>query len=1235
MSYPRRVLVISLLALLSLVSGLSIQWWQEYRAVQHKELVSIAETRFSSLVNGLETNLNALVPKLEGNRFNERSFSNALQHLKLTENTCVLIFESGRLKYWSDNKALPDTLNIVNYEDGRVYLLGNGYYYFKSKTVGHRKVIALLLIKHQYSLQNKYLDNDFHPALSLNKDVNLSLDTTTEGYSFKGPEQKELFRLVFTDSSENNDCPFYISMLYGFCILFLSLLAFDVLRRLGNKRSMPGIILLVFIVGFRMMMSWTQWPKEIFESELFSSKYYASGFLFNSLGDLLLTVVTLAYIFIFAYTWLIQSRKVESNFKSKLLIVLIFYFTFIFSVLINYLLSGLIINSQISFDINNIFQLTVFTAVGMIVIGILLSTFYLLCDGSVLIIRKTKLSISSVAILFLVSQGLFLVSLLLLRNNNLFPDYGVSAFLLTNTLIIFIGYIRNTALRLFSFSRTVLVILVFSVYTAQIIYSFNETREKEKCQLFAAKLENEQDIVAEFLLQQEETRIRNDRELIRMLTLPTQVIFNSPEIFENLSRHLSKQYFNGYLERYEASFKFFNAQDLPLNRAGDPSWNIDKIKRNNLTEGRPTASSNFAYFRDENGRAQYIGIIQPGGNDSLVGTLIVELNARSTQEEIGLPELLLSNKVGNSRDINKYAYARYQSGKLVGQSGEYNYYLTDAPYLQYFRNLEGMRFVSFEGKQHLFYKYGKNLIIISSPLQGLWVWVTLFSYLFTFFSFSFLVLSIAIRFLRQGFDLQFNFNSRIQLTITMIVAGTLLLIGAATVTYIVKNYEAAQTNRIREKLHNLRVLVESEIGNRELMGNMLSDDLQYLFTRLANTLKTDFNFYSNDGRLYYSSQRSIYDQNIMAPLMNRSALISLTTNQKALFIQSENISHLKYTAAYEQVSNINSKQIGFISIPYFDRDTELKRDISGFLVALINLYVLLFSLSILIAFFISNRITQPLRIIQESLSKTKLGTASEPIIWKTKDEIGALIDEYNRMLEQIQKSAQLLAKSERESAWREMAKQVAHEIKNPLTPMKLGVQHLMRAIDDNHPNKDELVRKISVTMIEQIDTLSNIATEFSHFAKLPKPEYIIVELISLINHSCDLYNEDEHAKIVFENSSETLEVLADKDQLIRIFGNLIKNAIQSIPYGREGKIIISLQQETDAVIICVQDNGMGIPQDRLNKIFVPNFTTKSSGAGLGLAMVKEMVVGMGGQVWFETEQNVGTSFYLKLRLGKK
>jgi signal transduction histidine kinase len=464
----------------------------------------------------------------------------------------------------------------------------------------------------------------------------------------------------------------------------------------------------------------------------------------------------------------------------------------------------------------------------------------------------------------------------------------------------------------------------------------------------------------------------------------------------------------------------------------------------------------------------------------------------------------------------------------------------------------------------------------------------------------------------------------------MIVVGTLLLIGAATVTYIVDNYEQAQNNRIREKLHNIRVLVERELSNRDGLGENLGDDLQYAFNRLSATLKTDFNIYNPEGRLFFSTQPGIYEQEIIAPLMNRTALVSLTTNQKALYLQSENIGQLKYSAAYEPIRNSANKNIGFLSLPYFDRDTELKRDISGFLVALINLYVLLFSVSILIAFFISNRITQPLRIIQDNLRRTKLGTSNEPIVWKTKDEIGALINEYNRMVAELQKSAELLAKSERESAWREMAKQVAHEIKNPLTPMKLGIQHLQRAINDNHPNKEELVRKISNTMIEQIDTLSNIATEFSHFAKMPRPEYTQVELISVLQHTCDLYVEDGDTTILFENHPAEILVRADKDQLIRIFSNLIKNALQAIPDDRKGEVQILLQNLATEVIITIKDNGIGIPKDQLSKIFVPNFTTKSSGTGLGLAMVKAMTEGMGGQVWFETEESKGTSFYVKL-----
>lgn len=196
--------------------------------------------------------------------------------------------------------------------------------------------------------------------------------------------------------------------------------------------------------------------------------------------------------------------------------------------------------------------------------------------------------------------------------------------------------------------------------------------------------------------------------------------------------------------------------------------------------------------------------------------------------------------------------------------------------------------------------------------------------------------------------------------------------------------------------------------------------------------------------------------------------------------------------------------------------------------------------------------------------------------------------------------------------------------------MKLGIQHLQRAMDAKHPNMDELVRKISTTLIEQIDTLSNIATEFSHFAKMPKPEYTRVELKGVLIHACDLYNEAGSATVVFEDRAGELFVQADKDQLIRVFGNLIKNAQQAIPDDRVGVVKLRIEESSNDITVSVEDNGVGIPPDQLGKIFVPNFTTKTSGTGLGLAMVKAMVEGMGGQVWFNTRENEGTTFFLKL-----
>jgi nitrogen fixation/metabolism regulation signal transduction histidine kinase len=279
---------------------------------------------------------------------------------------------------------------------------------------------------------------------------------------------------------------------------------------------------------------------------------------------------------------------------------------------------------------------------------------------------------------------------------------------------------------------------------------------------------------------------------------------------------------------------------------------------------------------------------------------------------------------------------------------------------------------------------------------------------------------------------------------------------------------------------------------------------------------------------------------------------------------------------------------------------------------------------------ISDQITRPLRIIQQKFSQIKIGRKSEEIVYKGRDEIAGLVDEYNRMVKELVKSVDMLARSERESAWREMAKQVAHEIKNPLTPMKLSVQHLQRSWNNNKENFAEYLERVTKTLIEQIDNLSFIASEFSNFAKMPKAINKEINIVDKIRSTITLFANTENVDFIFEHESEYIPVYADKEQLSRVFINLIKNAIQSIPDDRTGKIGIALIQSRNTVRISITDNGKGIPEDIENKLFTPSFTTKSSGMGLGLSIVKNIIESFDGNITFKTKVNHGTTFIIEL-----
>lgn len=1214
--------------------------WQAMSERQNQRYARLADEVQEFVVEGIrqqESALDSLSGYLNEPYLNLRRLNNQLGKYQFP-GFSFFVFEGDDPVFWSDNQVLPNAYRIRKAQNGSLFFTGNGWYILSYREHGQRLLASLFLIRYQYPFQNYYLSDHFNEDMNLPENARLFNAVVPGTWAITGLHDDYLFSLGFLSTGETPASQTGVAILYGFAFLFLFLLLTDVMLVLARRNRISGLLLLLAVIGLRLLLNYLRLPCALFTSEVFSPRYYASGFLLNSPGDLLLTVAVIIMIILYFYYRINHAvlrnadDPVDHAGLWSVMVTVIFLLTFLFSVFINYLLSGLVINSQISFNVGNVFELSGYSLAGMTVFGSLLFALYLLCDCAVRFLRRTGFTLAYASVLFLISQGLFLIILLVFRDWSLFSDYGVSAFILTNSLVIFISYIRITEKRLFSFSRSVMALVVFSLYAAQLIYSYNMIREHDKRQLLAAKLENEQDLVAEFLLEDLSRQISNDTILVRHVTEGAAGLTEYPMANENLDKRLMRIYFGGYLNRYEVRFRYFDREERPVNIAGDPTWNLDLIRKQLKEEGRQVHETPFYYLPQTNGRIVYAGLIPIRSEKTLLGYVSIEMNARYMQEEAGFPGLLLSSRPGIQQELSNYSFARYQNNRLVTQSGPFNYYLTPVPYEASWHNLNGMRFTHFEGYSHLFYRFGNDgLIIISQQEQSAWAFLTLFSYIFIFFSIVFLFLYFIIRVVRQGFRPGFNFKTRIQLTVILIVIATLTLTGAATVAYIVDNYKKAQNLRIREKVNNILLLIESRLAGREKLEDPVGDDLIYSFSELANTLGTDFNLYNLNGKLLFTTQSRIYDQELTAPIMNRDAFTRLTTNQKALFTETEKIGNLSYLAGYEHIRNNSNQTIGYLSLPYFARESELKRDISTFLIALINIYILLFSLAILAAFVISNRVTLPLRIIQDSLRRMKLGGENELIEWNSKDEIGALIKEYNRTVNKLQESAELLAKSERESAWREMARQVAHEIKNPLTPMKLGVQHLLRAWEDDHTDKEDLLKRIGDTLIEQIDTLTNIANEFSNFAKMPKPEYTQVDLSRVLKQTADLYNETENARIVLDIPQKKLWVLADKDQLVRIFSNLVKNAVQAIPPDRQGLIKIEVIETTDFYDISVQDNGSGIPKEQIDRIFTPNFTTKSGGTGLGLAMVKNMVTMMEGDIWFTTVENKGTSFFIRLR----
>jgi two-component system nitrogen regulation sensor histidine kinase NtrY len=1142
------------------------------------------------------------------------------------EGIALLIYESDTLKFWSDNSIAVENWIKEVCLDTKMAKLHNGWFevmHPHTNSTTTKTIVGLVLIKNEFPYQNKYLTNEFQKDFSVPAETKLITDNSYSENAIKNNSGDYLFSLKF---NADNPISFtsYLSCILNFIAFIIILLYFKkrCAAAADRIRKNNSIILFLVISFFtRYLTIRFNFPESFYGFDLFHPKIYAdaSSIWLSSLGDLLINILLLFYLsFVFysEYTIPESITRIKKNYQ-VLLVFTLFLFYFWISWIITFLFTGLITNSSIPFSINNLFNLNIYSYISIVIIALLLFIYFLFSDKLVSAIRKFSLNKWEGIVVFVISASVHSSISHFLGNRDLIIIFWPC-------VILFLIVSIKQRHQIYPFSGIIFLVFLFSLYAVHVLTKYSEIKERESRKIYVEKIAAEQDPIAELLFQDVTDDILKDSVLGAFVS-------GSEKHTLEFEKRLRQQYFSGFWEKYDVHIALFDSMCVPViksqNTAFDNNLYFDELIAN---RGVMTSSPHFYSINNASGKISYLAkipFLKP--NNTRFGTLYIELDGKFISDEIGFPELLLDRNVGLSQELANYSYAKYKYNQLITQYGKY-LYSTNGLDFEVQKNVYD--FITKDGFDHLLYRPDPNiLIVLSKRDEGLIGWVTTFSYLFAFFS----LLLLSILFFRQlsmsklleGFSLKY----RIQVLLVLIVLISLALFGGGTIYYIKQQFETKNRENISEKIHSVLMEVENRLGSENALNTDLSEYSSFIMKKLSAVFFTDINLYDAQGNLYASSRPKVFDEGLTSKKMNPEAYLQIAILGKTEFIHDERIGNLDYLSAFIPLKNKDGKLLAYLNLPYFAKQNELEKEISGFLVALINIYVLLFALSIITAIFISNYVTKPLKLIQDKLGNIKLGKTNEPIEWQENDEIGNLVSEYNRMIAELSNSADLLAKSEREHAWREMAKQVAHEIKNPLTPMKLSVQHLQRTWKDHAPDMDQKMERVTKTIIDQIDALSNIATEFSNFAKMPKANFEKINLQHILLNSISLFHDLEKIQLEFKSDIQgEAWILADKEQLLRVFNNLLKNAIQAIPENKDGLIQVVLKTEKNNYLVMIADNGIGINENIIHKIFVPNFTTKNGGMGLGLAMVKNIVENTGGLIWFETQVKKGTTFFVSL-----
>ena len=1069
---------------------------------------------------------------------------------------------NGRLENWSDNRPF-----VSHYLSDSVDVITNeqGIFLVQRINEDHCTYISCLQLYAKYSITNQYLEE--RQTRLLHKDVT-GISIVSGDVSYKG--------IVFFEV--NDMASNVVDSIIFILIMVVLLLEYWKFSQINIKSFAVATSVLLFIRYLSLQFEVFQLVTRF---DLFDPVKYHSSFANPTMGDLFINCLLLNLVVV---AWSKYAYKLKRSSSGAMILSGA-----------NTALSGLVLhvawtiisNSQLSLDVSQSIEFDLLRIVAYLCIVFACVAYFYFTYLTLSVIRKGRRMTQAIV-------GSLIIVVIMALLDILSVTFSVAHI---SIIVLSSRYQWGRSFKDFTYSNLLFILLVsggISAVLAFCIYKYEEDAILDSKKKFANYLLLKRDVLGEYYLDQTVKKLNSDEGLETMASERSKII---------LENHIKSKFLTPYFNKYELSIIFQDFQQLAFDTRFSREYSL-------LLPENQSDYENI-YFIDEGTNFKYICKVNIG---ELVGLIVLQIKKRVPTSVY--PALLTDNKYFSI--TNDFDYAVFVGDQILFHRSKFGQ--GEWPQKEDF-DRKALYRKGIEKNERHYYGVkttdGRTILIISKKYEAQ-DRLTNFSFFFLLLLFAFSLFSMTSSFMAYGPKL--NFTSKIQLYLGLAFVIPLLITGFALLNTLNRSYrDEINRSYIKQSLYISEILsdeIQQEVSEEELDAYRLGE--------ISSYIQSDISFFNASGYLVATSQPEIFNLNLQSNLINPVVFEELIRKENQSTIANEAVGGLEYKVCYAVVNSADHEIAGFIAMPFFDSRNHLRRQQIEVFGNLLIIFGFMFIIAIVFGNVVLNNLLHPLRMVAAKIRKVTLQDVNKPIEYKSSDEIGSLVKDYNQMLVKLEDSKKALARSQKETAWKEIAKQVAHEIKNPLTPMQLKIQQMLR----KHENDSKEFETLS-SLLTQVDTLSQIAQSFSAFAEMPAPDNQVFEWAAIVREVIELYSSKEVA--IEMDLEEKICIDADKDIFRRILNNIVLNAIQSVQ-NKEAKIAVKLTSKSGKAILSIRDNGKGIPEELKDKIFLNYFSTKSTGSGIGLALAKKGIENAGGNIWFESNQEAGTTFYISMPL---